>query len=160
VRIGVVSDTHDRLPNVERIVDLFAAAGVARVVHTGDVTQAKTLVALARLGAPVVGVWGNNDVERDRLEAAAARHGFDFAESGRELVWEGVRILVVHDPRELDRRLDGHALALHGHDHRHRVERRRGALVLNPGECAGHLRGHNAVAVVDLADLAVEILRF
>jgi hypothetical protein len=160
VRIGVVSDTHDRLPNVARIVDLFAAAGVERVVHTGDVTQAKTLVALARLGAPVAGVWGNNDLERDRLEAAAARHGFDFAESGRELVWAGVRILVVHDPRELDARLDGHALALHGHDHRHRVERRDGALVLNPGECAGHLRGHNAVAVVDLAELALEILRF
>lgn len=160
MRIGVVSDTHDRLPNVERIVDLFAAAGVARVVHTGDVTQAKTLAVLARLGAPVVGVWGNNDLERDRLETAAARNGFDFAESGRELVWEGVRILVVHDPRELDRRLAGHSLALHGHDHRHRIERRGGALVLNPGECAGHLRGHNAVAVVDLADLAVEILRF
>jgi putative phosphoesterase len=160
MRIGVVSDTHDRLPNVARIVELFAAARVERVIHTGDVTQAKTLAALARLGAPVFGVWGNNDLERDALEGAVAALGFDFAASGRELGWAGRRILVVHDPREIDGRLTGHAVALHGHDHRRRIERRSGALILNPGECAGFLPGHNAVAVLDLAALAVEILLF
>lgn len=160
MRIGVVSDTHDRLPNVERIVELFRAAGVARVVHTGDITSARTLHVLARLGVPLAGVWGNNDVERDALEAACAAHDFDFTQSGREIRWAGRRILVVHDPRELDARLAGHDLALHGHDHARRLERRGSTLVVNPGECAGHLRGHNAVAVLDLLRLEAEILRF
>ena len=44
-RIGVVSDTHNRLPNVQRIVALFNAAAVERVIHTGDVTQARTIHA-------------------------------------------------------------------------------------------------------------------
>jgi putative phosphoesterase len=160
VRIGVVSDTHDRTPNVERIVALFRAAGVKRVVHTGDITKARTLDVFARLERPLAGVWGNNDLERDSLEAACGAHDFDFAKSGRELVWAERRILVVHDPREIRAGLDGHDLVLHGHDHRRRYERERGVLVLNPGECAGFLAGHNAVAVVELATLEVEFLRF
>jgi putative phosphoesterase len=160
VRIGVVSDTHDRLPNVARIVELFAAARVERVVHTGDITKPRTLVALARLGAPVSGVFGNNDREREALEAAAATHGCDFAESGRTLELAERRILVVHDPREIEAGLAGHTVVLHGHDHRRRIERRDGALIVNPGECAGFLPGHNAVAVVDLAALAVQVLLF
>jgi putative phosphoesterase len=160
VRVGVVSDTHDNLRNVARIVELLNEARVERVVHTGDVSQPKTLDALAALEAPLFGVWGNNDKEREALERACARHGFDFTESGRELVWARRRILVVHDPREIDLHLDEHHLVLHGHDHLHRVERVGGSLVVNPGECAGHLDGHNAVGVVDLVHLEVELLRF
>ncbi len=33
-------------------------------------------------------------------------------------------------------------------------------LVMNPGECAGHMAGHNGVGVLDLASLETEILRF
>jgi predicted phosphodiesterase len=70
--------------------------------------------------------------------------------------------VVVHDPRELAT-LDGddHHVALHGHVHRQVIERRAtGRLVFNPGECAGHVPGLNAVGVLDLATLEPEILRF
>ena len=53
-RIGVVSDTHNNLANVRDIVALFNAAGVSRVVHTGDITQAKTLDVLAGLEMPLL----------------------------------------------------------------------------------------------------------
>jgi uncharacterized protein len=159
VRIGVVSDTHNHLPNVRRIVELLNAARVERVVHTGDITQAKTLDVLAGLAAPLHGVFGNNDVERDALDAAIARHGFRFSEGLLRLDWAGRRIAVVHDPRELAGAGELE-VALHGHTHRLQVERGGGRLVFNPGECAGHLPGHNAVGVVDLATLEVELLRF
>jgi putative phosphoesterase len=159
VRIGVVSDTHNHLPNVRRIVELLNATRVDRVVHTGDITQAKTLDALAGLDAPLFGVFGNNDLERPALEAAAARHGFAFADGPLRLEWAGRRIVVVHDPRELER-LPGLELALHGHTHRLTVQRRAGGLVFNPGECAGHMPGRNAVGIVDLGALEVELLHF
>ncbi len=55
MRIGVVSDTHNHLANVGRIVELFNEAGVERVVHTGDITQAKTRSVLpGRHGVGVV----------------------------------------------------------------------------------------------------------
>ncbi len=161
MRIGVVSDTHNNLKNVRRIVDLFNDAGVTRVVHTGDITQAKTLDVLAGLNAPLVGVFGNNDCERESLERAIETHGFRFREPPLECTWHGRRIVVVHDPLDLDGLAHTrHDLALHGHTHLYRLTRTRERLEFNPGECAGHLSGYNAVGVVDLESMATELLRF
>lgn len=161
MRIGIVSDTHDQLRNVASIVAIFEAARVARVVHTGDITQPKTLRAFAALPVPLVGVYGNNDREREGLERACAETGASFVDGPRELVWAGRRVLVIHDPKELaPARLRGCDLLLHGHEHRPTHERRDGVLVVNPGECAGHLKGHNAVGVLDLETLAFERVKF
>jgi len=162
MRIGVISDTHNHLPNVARIVELLNAARVERVVHTGDITQPATLEVLARLDAPLWGVFGNNDQgERAALESAAVRLGLRLAEPPLELVWAERRILVVHDPRALDAAREApHQVALHGHTHRHRLERAAERLVFNPGECAGHLPGCNAVGVLDLVSLEAERLLF
>lgn len=165
MKIGIVSDTHDHLANVARIVELFRTAGVERVIHTGDVTRPKTLDLFARLATPIVGVYGNNDEgERDGLENAAVRHGFGWHDGPLVLDWCERRIVVVHDPRTLARvDLSATDLALHGHDHRLVVARGERVLVFNPGECAGQLAGHNCVGVIDLAlpgPLTPELLRF
>ena len=119
MRIGVVSDTHDNLKNVRQIVDLLNSAGVERVVHTGDITKAKTLDVLADLQAPLVGVFGNNDRERDALTAAIQRHGFHFVDPPLRLHWAGRRIAVVHDPLEATESVTrGNDVLIHGHTHR------------------------------------------
>ncbi|HSG87689.1 MAG TPA: YfcE family phosphodiesterase [Pseudomonadales bacterium] len=162
MRIGVVSDTHDNLKNVARIVALLNDAAVDAVIHTGDISQPKTLDVLAGLDAPLHGVYGNNDVgERRALEAAAARHGFRFADPPLELHWHGRRIIVVHDPLEFDGHLAGHHdFALHGHTHRRRLERAGDTLIFNPGECAGHMQGLNCIGIVDLTAGTAELLHF
>ena len=160
MRVGVVSDTHNHLANVASLVALFNAAAVDRGVHTGDVTQAKTLNAFAALDAPLCGVYGNNDVEREALDAACREHGYRWSEPGLELDWAGRRIVVVHDPRDVDGRAADYDLLLHGHTHRHVLERNGEVLTFNPGECAGHMSGYNAVGVVDLATMDVELLKF
>jgi hypothetical protein len=134
---------------------------VERVVHTGDITQAKTLAVLADLRMPLVGVYGNNDLERAALDESAARYGFHFVDPPLDLVWAGRRIVVVHDPKDVARALrPEHEVVLHGHDHTHVIERSDGRLLFNPGESAGHMPGHNAVGVVDLVTLATALLRF
>ena len=161
MKIGVVSDTHNNLKNVGRIVELFNQCDVERVIHTGDITQAKTLDVLAHLRAPLWGVYGNNDQERESLTKAVARHGFNFRDPPFEFELHGRDIVVVHDPLDLDEHVNRrHALALHGHTHLHRYETRGGQVIFNPGECAGHMVGFNAVGVVDLRDLSAQLLRF
>lgn len=161
MRIGVVSDTHNHLRNVRRIVELFNAAAVDRVVHTGDITHAGTLAAFAGLEMPLVGVFGNNDVERSALLATAQRCSIQLADPPLSLAWAGRRLLLVHDPHFLrEEMLAMHDVVLHGHTHRPVYERRHGSLVFNPGECAGWLPGRNTVGVVELASLEVEWLRF
>ena len=91
MRIGVVSDTHNNLRNCRRIVGLFNEARVDRVVHTGDITQAKTIEVFAGLNMSMIGVFGNNDLERDSLDESITRHGFHFTEPPLTLEWAGRR---------------------------------------------------------------------
>ena len=160
MRIGIVSDTHNNLKNVRRIVELFNTAAVDRVIHTGDITQAKTIEVFAQLDAPMSGVFGNNDQERASLEAAIEHYGFDFYEPPFEVVWDDRDIIVVHDPLEFDGHLNQQAIALHGHTHRYRCEHTPEQLIFNPGECAGMMKGLNAIGVLDTTDLSTELIRF
>lgn len=162
MRIGVVSDTHNNLKNVAKIVELLNEAGVDRVIHTGDVTQAKTLDVFAHLDAPLYGVYGNNDEERDTLDAAIRRHDFEFCEPPFITTWHDRQIIVVHDPLEFDGHLaEHHELALHGHTHRYRLEDWGDrTTIFNPGECAGHMQGFNAIGVVDLTTLQTDLIKF
>jgi len=161
MRIGVVSDTHNQLTNVVEIVALFNAAGVERVIHTGDITQVKTLDVLAGLDAPLLGVYGNNDLERTQLEQAAGDHGFGFVDPPLRLKLGGHTVTVVHDPRDIARgMLRASDFVLHGHNHLHVLERSDDCWVFNPGECAGMIKGLNAVGVLDLETATAERIRF
>lgn len=162
MRIGVVSDTHNNLKNVRRIVELFNDANVACVVHTGDITQAKTIDAFAGLNTPLFGVFGNNDQgELHELEATVRKHGFHFVQPPLALTWAERRIVVVHDPEELAMIAeDEFDVILHGHTHRQIIEYREDRLTFNPGESAGIMEGSNAIGVLDLVDLRAEIICF
>ena len=155
---------YDDVPKTSRgeFVELFNAARVYRVIHTGDITQAKTLEIFAHLDAPLWGVFGNNDVgEHDSLVSAALQFGFEFIEPPLTLHWLGKRVVVVHDPLELSMVNPAeYDVILHGHTHRQTIEYDRDQLTFNPGECAGHMSGYNAVGVLDLEDLSVRILNF
>lgn len=162
MKVGVVSDTHNNLRNVARIVHLFNESGVDHVVHTGDITQPKTLAVFRDLDAPLTGVFGNNDMgELPVLEDASADFGFNFVLPPLWLDWSGRRIVVVHDPLELaPLNLAGVDITLHGHTHRRTIDQDEGRLTFNPGECAGMMAGHNAIGIVELSTLEPEILSF
>jgi hypothetical protein len=36
MRIGIISDTHDDIENVQRAIDLFGREGVKLIIHAGD----------------------------------------------------------------------------------------------------------------------------
>lgn len=162
MKIGVVSDTHNNLKNCRRIVELFNDAGVERVIHTGDVTQPKTLEVFRHLDAPLWGVFGNNDMgERDVLSEAAQDFGFHFIDPPLTLHWAGRKMVVVHDPLELALvNPQDFDVILHGHTHRETIEIESGRLTFNPGECAGHMAGYNAIGLLDLALFETDILKF
>jgi putative phosphoesterase len=161
MRIGVVSDTHNNLTNCRKIVALFNEAEVDLVIHTGDVTQAKTIDVFGELSMPMIGVFGNNDVERESLEPAIARAGFEFFNPPYECELAEKSICIVHDPLEFPEgyqsRFD---VSLHGHTHRFLYEKSESHLAFNPGECAGMMKGLNAIGIVDLVQMNAEVIKF
>ncbi|MCB1645414.1 MAG: YfcE family phosphodiesterase [Pseudomonadales bacterium] len=162
MKIGIVSDTHNNLKNCRTIVDLFNDSGVERVIHTGDITQAKTVEVFAGLHAPLWGVFGNNDQgELAALLEATGDLGFEFLQPPLPLEWSGRRIVVVHDPLELNNvQTSDFDVILHGHTHRLTIEYSATGLTFNPGECAGMMKGFNAVGILDLETLTTELMKF
>ena len=161
LRIGVVSDTHNNLKNVRQIVDIFNSAKVEYVIHTGDITKGTTLSLFADLEMQLYGVFGNNDVERESLDEVVRLNGFCFADHSLDLNWENRRIIVVHDPQDLGNLRSDYNLALHGHTHRYRADYSTPQqMIFNPGECAGHMVGYNAVGIVDLNTLVSDLVHF
>jgi putative phosphoesterase len=136
VLIGLISDTHGLL----RQEALDALAGVAHILHGGDIGGPEILAALRAL-APVAAVRGNNDTGAwaDRLPPSLT------------LQFEGVRLHLLHNLGEitLDPAAAGISIVIAGHSHRPAILDREGVLYVNPGS-AGPRRFRLPVTVARL----------
>lgn len=120
MRVGVISDTHGLL----RPEATAALAGVDHILHAGDVGDPAILDALAAI-APLTAIRGNID-----------RTGVCAALPTTEIVYlAGSTIYMLHnlDDLDLDPVAAGIAIVVSGHSHQPIIERRKGALYLNPG---------------------------
>ena len=154
--LGVVSDTHNRFSNIESIIDLFNSKKVDTVIHTGDITKSQALDRFHRLDCPLIGVFGNNDIEEEGLEETAKKNGFIFQNPPFLLEIAGREICILHEPDNLEKIISSNPsldLIIHGHTHRFRNENISGVKILNPGESAGFLKGKNAVGILELSNL-------
>ena len=161
--LGVVGDTHNRISNVEKIIDIFNEKNVDKVIHTGDITQAKTLSRFSRLNCPLIGVYGNNDLEEKGLKDIAKRNGFNFQDPPLILEINNTKIAVFHEPDKIENFLKKDSsidLIIHGHTHRYRNENIGNIRIINPGECAGIIKGKNSVGALNLEDLSFERIFF
>ena len=78
--LGVVSDTHNNLKNIEQIISLFNNEEITLVIHTGDITNSKSLEKFSTLNADLIGVYGNNDKNEVGLNDIAIQNNFQFQE--------------------------------------------------------------------------------
>jgi len=161
--IGVVSDTHNRVQHVEKIVNLFNSYKLSLVVHTGDITNAKTLDLFSDLNFPLRGVYGNNDINEPNLIETSKKNGFDFRLPPHIFELGNRKIAIFHEPDEIDSFLKEEKsidLILHGHTHRYRNEKISGSRIFNPGESSGMFEGKNAIGLVNLEDLKAKRIFF
>ncbi len=114
MRIAVLADTHNRLPD-------FVPALIAKadeIWHLGDVCEPETLDPIEALGKPLRIVRGNCDYSTDWPLA------LNFQVEG----WE---IFLIHIPPRVPP--EGVQILLHGHTHVPRNEVVNGCRMLNPG---------------------------
>ena len=130
--VGLVADTHDNLPLVERAVALFRERRPDLVLHLGDVASAPVVPLFA--GLPVVWLRGNNDVD-PALGPALEANGFAPMADEWQGEITGLRAAATHGHRRhlLQQHLGRADLLFHGHTHRRRAERLGRTLVVNPG---------------------------
>jgi len=151
--LGLLSDTHDNLPNVLKALAIFQQEKPDALIHCGDITDPDTVTLLHpyRLYC----AFGNMDFQQDALRQAIRRLDEDNrAGLVLELDFNGIAAAVSHGhQREVLEELihsGRYAYVFHGHTHRRRDERIGATRVINPGALSGVRSGKASVACLNL----------
>ena len=152
MRVGLIADTHDRLPAIAELVREMQAAGIDMVLHAGDFCSPFSLKTFEDAHISVAGVFGKNDGDtQGLLSRAQSAFGIELFESPHSFEIGGRRILLVHDIADVQARsVAGHEIVIHGQTHQQEMKTRGETLIVNPGEACGWLYGMPSAAILDL----------
>jgi putative phosphoesterase len=135
MRVGILSDTHDRIDSLKIALDMLRGAEAEYYIHCGDVGGQRVLDQLA--GLPCTFIWGNNDFDVASLEQYAAKLGLSCGGRFAELTLGRKSFAVIHGDDVLLKRkiLDEGTFdyLLQGHTHVFRSERIGRTQLINPG---------------------------
>jgi putative phosphoesterase len=142
MKIAVMSDSHDHLENIERVVALAAEMGAEMLLHCGDICSPFVMDRLAPFPGQVHVVFGNNDGDHLTIGKIAGRfpnitvhHHTGVIETDKGLV------AFTHYP-EHGKGLaatGNYAAVFSGHTHVRMSEVVKGTPHVNPGETMGLL---------------------
>jgi putative phosphoesterase len=160
MRVGLMSDSHDRLPAIAEFIKQFQAAGIGLVLHAGDFCAPFALDPFENAQMSMAGVFGKNDADLESLRTRASRAiGMEIFESPHSFDIGGKRILLVHDLADIpDHSIESHEIVVHGHLHKQEMKERGKTLIVNPGESCGWVNGTPGAAILDLDSRQVEWL--
>jgi putative phosphoesterase len=160
MRIGLIADTHDRVPAIAELLRQMQAAGVGMVLHAGDYCSPFSLKPFEEAHVSLAGIFGRNDGDPQGLVTRAqAAFGSELFESPHSFEIGGRRVLLVHDIADVNQRsIASHEIVIHGSTHQQEMKTRDETLILNPGEGCGWLYGTPSAAILDLDTREVQFL--
>ena len=161
--IGLISDTHDNLPMVEKAVKRLNEEKVELVLHSGDYVAPFVIPKFKALNCRLIGVFGNNDGDHELLRKRFSEtSNCEIRGRFAGVIVDGFKIALLHgDEMELFKALVDHGsfdAVIHGHSHV-QVSRKNGKmLVVNPGEVCGYLTGKPTIALLDTVKREAKII--
>jgi len=161
--IGLMADTHDNLPLVDRAVERFNEENVELVLHAGDYVAGFVIPRFVELKAKLIGVFGNNDGDHELLRKRFSENKrLELRGNFAEITSGGLKIALLHggDVELLEALInqDSYDVVVHGHTHIHEIRRRGKTLVVNPGEVCGYLTGKSTLALLDTVKREAKII--
>ncbi len=161
MRVGLLSDTHDRVPAVDALLREMLKRDVTFVLHAGDFCSPLSIKPFLDHNAAMAGVFGRNDGDPEGLRAVAAQGmGLELVESPHSMKLGEHKVLIVHDIGDVvERSVLAHSIVIHGHTHLQEMKTRGDTLIVNPGEACGWLYGAPSGAILDLDTKQVEFIK-
>jgi len=164
LKVGIISDSHDNLPAVQKAISILNSGDLDYVLHAGDIVSPFTAKLLADLKSAVYVTFGNNDGERIMLKEVLCSSG------NCTLIWPKLtvqigkyRIALTHGEDEEAVEALAYSgkydLVIYGHSHKTSERRVNNSLLVNPGELCGYLTGYQTLAITDLEQKRVIIKR-
>ncbi|MBN2500272.1 MAG: metallophosphoesterase [Anaerolineales bacterium] len=159
--VGILSDIHDNLENLDKALAVFKERGIKQIVFCGDFCSPIPARVLGEYDGKVHCVFGNGDGDRFAILRFAKNLDNNLVLHGEhaELDFAGVKVAVTHYPfyaQALARTGDYRAV-FSGHTHELHQEYIGDCLWLNPGEVLGW-KGKATCAVYDSQQNTAEII--
>ncbi len=155
--VGLISDTHDCLPLLDEAVKRLNEENVELVLHAGDYVAPFVVPHFKPLKANLIGVFGNNDGDRELLKKRFTEFGAEIFGRFAEVTADGLRIALLHgDEVGLLRSLidvESYDVIVHGHTHEAKIYRKGKTLVINPGEVCGYLSEKPSIVILNTKPL-------
>jgi putative phosphoesterase len=161
MKIGIISDTHDRLLYIDKAIKLLNKEEVKLVLHAGDYISPFVASRFIALDAELIGIFGNNDAEKYLIKRNFKNIGAKIKGSFTEIKTENLKIVMIHGKEtSLLRSLiktNYYDVIVYGHTHKSRIYREGKTLVINPGEVCGYLSRYATIALLDTETMIVKI---
>jgi len=162
MKIAIISDIHDNLPNLDKVLEYIRQNNISKLICCGDFGSQETLAYLAdNFIGQIWTVLGNMD--KGHVEYSEVKDKFDnimlFETMGKFSV-DNKEVLIVHEPRNYVSYLrnDDFQYVFYGHTHRPWQEIIDGKMVLCPGNVANQLYAPT-FAVWDTSDNKFELIQ-
>lgn len=150
VKIGLISDTHDNFNNIENAVKIFNDKKMSYVIHAGDITTPEAVESFE--GLKLIGVLGNNDIDKEGLENAFEKIGGELRGELCEIEEDDLLIAVYHgtnfNKRESLIQSGKYDVVVYGHTHKADNKVVGKTIVINPGTANGWFFGYKATAAI------------
>jgi len=141
MKIAIISDTHDNVPNLEKALSWMKKNNIKEIIHCGDLCAPGILVNTLAPGftGQIHMVFGNVE-DRDELtnKVDNFKHVHHYGDQG-EIKIDGSTIGFVHFPEKAEKmaKTGKFDIVFHGHTHKPWEKEVNGIKVVNPGTLAG-----------------------
>lgn len=144
--IGIVSDTHDSIRNFRKAINFFNAKKIDLLIHCGDWVSPFMLELIAELNCKCLAIFGNNEHDRERYfkKIEEMNLNIELHDNLFEGEIDGKKIAIFHGhyghimKMLLEKDFD---VIFTGHTHIPEATNVDKIKVINPGSCAGIIRG-------------------
>jgi len=141
MKIAVISDSHDNLPNIEKMLDFINKNKIELMIHCGDLAAPSIIMEelAPKFKGEIHFIHGNvADRELNEKIAKKFNHVTCHEDSG-EIEVEGKRIAFNHFPAQAKKLAESgkYDLVFYGHNHTPWEETIGKTKMLNPGTLAG-----------------------
>lgn len=157
--IGVISDTHDNVPNLIKAIKIFENAEVDFIIHCGDLVAPATAKYFNGIHTKMV--KGNCDGDVEHIKQAFSSIGGEYVGEIGKFEIDGKKIIAYHgdDEQKLQGLIDEqkYDYVLTGHTHKTRDEKVGKTRVINPG--AHYFGAENKVVLLDVQEDIAEFVK-
>ncbi|MFL6523356.1 MAG: YfcE family phosphodiesterase, partial [Nitrososphaera sp.] len=140
----------DNFKTIESAVQKFREKRIDYVLHAGDITTPEAVESFA--GLKMIGVLGNNDLDKKGLNTAFEKIGGELRGDLCEIEEDDLLIAVYHgtDFRKREALIQSgkYNVVIYGHTHKIDNKIVGKTIVINPGTANGWFFGYNATAAI------------